>query len=169
MRAQVSDFVHGSELSAHFERRTQDLAGRFMFDACEDCDHRARGTCGGGCHAFRAVRSLKQQGRDSSISVADDQALLTAVPQLDPDRLRILRRGDEPVAMLRDVDGAWVEQSLAPVELAILTACDGERSLGRAIAESRLTGAAGLEAQATRLVRRLLDQGAVLLAAGPAD
>ena len=156
VRARTDDFAHAGALADHFARRTDLLAERFLFDACETCDLRARGACGGGCYAFRSVRTMRAA---CAVSMEDDAALLAAVVGIDEDNLHLSKRG---AVMLRESDGGWMELQLTEVERRILRACDPARTVGSLVDEVD-----GVDvALVTGLVRRLFDHRAVILRRG---
>lgn len=164
LRARTGDFRHGGELAAHFEERLQTLAGRLLFDACADCDWQRRGVCGGGCHAFRAVRALRARADAGDIAIADDARLREAVVVVDEQRLHFFMGAGGTRVMLQEADGTWAEVGTTPAEIEVLRACDGTRTVG-AIVE-RVRHSAEAAAIVARTIRRFYELGALGLKPG---
>jgi hypothetical protein len=177
VRANTADFEDSAALADDLERQTRELVdprsiagvavgdepkvrelaeGRWLFDACAECGLRLDGTCAGGCYALRAVRSAKAR---SGTDLGDD-ALMSAVPQIDDARLRVA--GDR--AMLLDEGGVWVQVPLSAGERRALEACDGARTVADIVARAKRRDLLKDPSRSvTRAIRRFYERGALCL------
>jgi len=166
VRADCNEFGDCSELDQHFDRLTAQRDQLLLFDECEDCELPGRGECGGGCHAYRAVRALRSRAAACQVSVDDDSQLMRATPAVDPQRLRPLRRAGAEIPMLRE-GGEWVELRPDPLEALLLDASDGVRSLAEIADELAQRPEVPCSAEAVaKAARRLFARGAISLRDG---
>jgi len=156
-RVATDAYESGAALAEDFAARAEDLADRFLFDTCEDCDFRARNECGGGCYAFRVARSLRDRALAASVGL-DDASLMRVVPSIDGEILKWFEHNGRAKWMIRDGD-AWTRVRATDLEERVLASCDGRRIVG-AIIES-LEPDRG--AEIIRAVRRFFERGALVL------
>jgi hypothetical protein len=122
LRAPLADFANAEELDAHFERQTRLLESRPLFSACATCAFLAHGQCGGGCHGFRAVRTLTQLGQSAGIDMAADGAVVAASYAVERTVLQRWQRTRGVTWMLCGTDGTWAELRPSALEARCLEA-----------------------------------------------
>ncbi|MEW5852917.1 MAG: radical SAM protein [Myxococcota bacterium] len=159
LRARTHEFENAAELGDYFERQTALFHDRFMFDACRDCDWRARGECAGGCYAYRATRDMKRRAASGLVQIGEDRRVMDAVPSINEQNLH----GRLGTWMVREQD-TWVPLHTSAVEAHVLRACDGARTVRDVVTELERNGVLRQGVPAvTRAVRKLFEQGAITL------
>jgi radical SAM protein with 4Fe4S-binding SPASM domain len=164
VRGNVADYDDLADMAESFERQTQQLGREHdLFDECPTCDHRADGTCAGGCYALRALGGAERRAVAAGVTL-DGAGFASAVPRLDEARVHASAGSDR--WRLKDREGAWGELALGPGEAEVLRACDGRRSVREIVA---VVEAAALRrytgARVERTLRRLFESGAIELRA----
>ncbi len=168
MRADVNDFPHVGALSAHFARRTAELDHVDLFD-CATCEIRERYACAGGCYALRSVQRMQARAQTALVSIGNNSTFHEAQVRVCSESVRFVQRGDVPVVMLKEREGDWVQLHLSRWETEILSNCIGEHTVGEVLRMSNSSmhrpgpASVGCETSAARVVRRLYEQGALVL------
>jgi len=165
VRATCEPFPHAAALGDQLEELTAELELPPLLDACEGCALRASGVCAGGCHAFRAVRDLRDRARACQVQIEDDARLLAAVPSIDTATLRYLKQASDERPLI-ERGGVWTGLAVTPLEATLLGRCDGARSIARLLDEGGPRGDdEPRRDEIARAARRLFALGAISLRA----